>query len=112
MYTDNGFTKTGSGQRQIGKTQGKDTLFLAAYRGDVCTSVGSLYTNDGPPPNASDSSECLPASETGKYFHPTEMHGVTMQEGPDGNSPLRPTYWFWHDWACAGNVSGCPWVGA
>eukprot|EP01047_Picozoa_sp_COSAG01_P113229 COSAG01_NODE_41942_length_445_cov_1.338150_2_plen_84_part_01 len=34
-----------------------------------------------------------------------------MQEGPDGNSVANPTYWFWHDWACAGNVSGCPWVG-
>ena len=21
------------------------------------------------------------------------------------------TYWFWHPWACAGNRSGCPWVG-
>jgi alpha-L-fucosidase len=87
-----------------------DTL-ISAYRGDVCTSIGSLYTNDGPAPNASDSAECQPASETGKYFHPTEMHGVTMQEGPDGNTPIQPTYWFWHAWACAGNVSGCPWVG-
>lgn len=55
--------------------------------------------------------ECLPASEDGKYFHPTEMHGVTMQEGPDGNTATSPTYWFWHPWACAENVTGCPWVG-
>jgi hypothetical protein len=34
-----------------------------------------------------------------------------MQEGPDGNTAAVPTYWFWHPWACAGNVSGCPWVG-
>lgn len=39
------------------------------------------------------------------------MHGITIQEGPDGNSNAKPTYWFWHDWACAGNVSGCPWAG-
>jgi hypothetical protein len=39
------------------------------------------------------------------------MHGITMQEGPDGNSDSRPTYWFWHPWACASNISGCPWVG-
>ena len=52
-----------------------------------------------------------PFSETGKYFHPTEMHGITIQEGPDGNTDEKPTYWFWHPWACAGNVSGCPWVG-
>jgi len=23
-----------------------------------------------------------------------------------------PTYWFWHPWACAGNITGCPWIGA
>lgn len=27
-----------------------DTL-ISAYRGDVCTTIGSLYTNDGPEPN-------------------------------------------------------------
>jgi hypothetical protein len=40
-----------------------------------------------------------------------QLHGVTMQEGPDGNTPTMPTYWFWHPWACAGNKTGCPWVG-
>ena len=44
-------------------------------------------------------------------FHPTEMHGITIQEGPDGNTDAFPTYWFWHPWACATNISGCPWVG-
>ena len=35
-----------------------------------------------------------------------------MQEGPDGNSDALPTYRFWHPpWACAGNVSGYPWIG-
>ena len=29
----------------------------------------------------------------------------------DGNTAAQPTYWFWHPWACPGNVSGCPWVG-
>ena len=28
----------------------------------------------------------------GKYFHPTEEHGITMQEGPDGNTDSMPTY--------------------
>ena len=66
---------------------------ISAYRGDVCSSVGSLYTNDGPAPNSTNSSECSAPTEAGKYFHPTEMHGVTMQEGPDGNTADRPTYW-------------------
>jgi len=39
------------------------------------------------------------------------MHGITIQEGPDGNSDSMPTYWFWHPWACAGNKTGCPWIG-
>ena len=39
------------------------------------------------------------------------MHGITIQEGPDGNTDAMPTYWFWHPWACAGNKTGCPWVG-
>ena len=33
------------------------------------------------------------------------------QEGPDGNTDAAPTFWFWHPWACATNVTGCPWVG-
>ena len=39
------------------------------------------------------------------------MHGITSQMGPDGNTDSLPTFWFWHDWACAGNKTGCPWVG-
>jgi hypothetical protein len=35
----------------------------------------------------------------------------TVQEGPDGNTDAMPTYWFWHPWACAFNISGCPWIG-
>ena len=88
---------------------------ISSYRGDVCASAGgtTTYTNDGPPPNSTDPSNCLPNSKVGagKYFHPTEMHGITIQEGPDGNSDEQPTYWFWHPWACAKNVTGCPWIG-
>ena len=84
---------------------------ISPYRGDICISTGSLYTNKGPAPNSSDASECGAFSEAGKFFHPTEMHGITMQEGPDGNTDAMPTYWFWHPWACAENISGCPWVG-
>jgi alpha-L-fucosidase len=86
-----------------------------AQRGDVCASTGSLYSNNGPAPNSTNSSECDPPSEEGKYFHPNELHGVTMQEGPDGNTAAAPTYWFWHPWACPGNASVCQhrphWVG-
>ena len=84
---------------------------ISPSRGDVCNSIGSLYTNDGPAANGTNASTCSPPSETGQFFHPNELHGVTMQEGPDGNSDAVPTYWFWHPWACAGNVSGCPWAG-
>lgn len=85
---------------------------ISPYRGDVCATTGSLYTSDGPAPNSSsDVTNCAAPSETGAFFHPSEMHGITVQEGPDGNSDAVPTYWFWHPWACAGNVSGCPWVG-
>jgi hypothetical protein len=85
---------------------------ISSYRGDICSSTGSLYMNSGPPPNTTDSSTCKgPFSESGKYFHPTEMHGITIQEGPDGNTDEMPTYWFWHPWACAKNITGCPWVG-
>jgi len=65
----------------------------------------------GPAPNTTDTSSCGKFSETGEYFHPTEMHGITIQEGDDGNSDSVPTYWFWHPWACAHNKTGCPWVG-
>ena len=84
---------------------------ISAYRGDVCATTGSLYTRAGPVPNSSDTSNCAPPSEEGAYFHPSEMHGITIQEGRDGNTNEVPTYWFWHPWACAGNVTGCPWVG-
>lgn len=85
---------------------------ISPKRGDVCASTGSLYMNQGPAPNSSDPSRCEGRmSEDGAIFHPTEMHGITIQEGPDGNSDELPTYWFWHEWACAGNKSGCPWVG-
>ena len=67
---------------------------ISPYRGDVCISTGSLYTNNGPQPNSSDSSQCGKFSEKGKYFHPVEMHGITMQEGDDGNTDSTPTYWF------------------
>lgn len=92
------------------RTTSPDTL-ITAGRGDVCSSTGSLYSGNGPPPNSTDIGHCGKFSESGAYFHPTEMHGITMQEGPDGNTDSKPTYWFWHDWACAGNISGCPWVG-
>lgn len=87
------------------------STIISAYRGDVCASTGSLYTNSGPLPNSSDTAGCGAPSENGTHFHPTEMHGITMQEGPDGNSDSSPTYWFWHPWACAGNKTGCPWIG-
>eukprot|EP00035_Acanthoeca_spectabilis_P019488 m.426235 g.426235 ORF g.426235 m.426235 type:complete len:476 (-) comp16862_c0_seq31:140-1567(-) len=95
---------------QLIRTLSPQTL-ISPYRGDVCMSTGSLYTNSGPAPNSSDSSGCGAFSEEGKYFHPTEMHGITMQEGPDGNTDAQPTYWFWHPWACAKNITGCPWIG-
>ena len=85
---------------------------ISPYHGDICASTGSLYTSAAPEPNSTDPRGCTAtASEQGQYFHPSEMHGITMQEGPDGNTDSRPTYWFWHPWACAGNISGCPWVG-
>jgi len=87
------------------------STLISPYRGDICASIGTVYTNDGPPPNSTDTSGCAKPVEGGKYFHPTEMHGITMQEGPDGNADAMPTYWFWHPWACAKNVSGCPWEG-
>ena len=88
---------------------------ITPYRGDVCAADGgkTIYTNNGPAPNSTDTSLCQPllATGDGKYFHPTEEHRITIQEGPDGNTDEQPTYWFWHPWACAGNVTGCPWVG-
>jgi alpha-L-fucosidase len=84
---------------------------ISPYRGDVCAAIDTVYTNAGPAPNSTDTSACTRAGGDASFFHPTEMHGITAQMGKDGNSDEIPTYWFWHPWACAGNVSGCPWVG-
>ena len=60
---------------------------ISPYRGDICASIGTLYTSDGPVPNSTDGSACSKqASETGSTFYPTEMHGITAQMGPDGNT--------------------------
>ncbi len=64
---------------------------ISPYRGDVCSTTGSLYTRNAPAPNSSDASGCSPPSEDGAFFHPSEMHGITLQEGPDGNSDELPT---------------------
>lgn len=92
------------------RSQSPDTL-ISPYRGDVCTTIGSLYTGSGPAPNSTESGKCPKRSENGTNFYPNELHGITMQMGPDGNTGETPTYWFWHPWACAKNVTGCPWVG-
>merc|ERR1719428_2494273 len=86
---------------------------IGSHFGDICGSTLSLYTSFGPEPNSSETNNCRKDrySEAGTTFHPHEQHGITIQEGPDGNTNALPTYWFWHEWACAGNVSGCPWVG-
>ena len=86
------------------------STLISSYRGDVCASVGSLYTSSGPAPNSStDTSKCAKPEEGGAFFHPTEMHGITMQEGPDGNSDAVPTYWFWHPYV-SWSRSTDPWV--
>ena len=87
------------------------STLVSPYTGDICSTIDTLYTNAAPAPNSTDPRGCTPAVEGGEYFHPSEMHGITIQEGDDGNTDARPTYWFWHEWACAGNVTGCPWVG-
>eukprot|EP00040_Diaphanoeca_grandis_P031044 m.184931 g.184931 ORF g.184931 m.184931 type:complete len:360 (+) comp32212_c0_seq9:8-1087(+) len=84
---------------------------ISPYHGDVCATTESLYTRSAPQPNTTDSTGCTDPTETGDFFHPSEMHGITIQEGPDGNSDEAPTYWFWRPWACAKNITGCPWVG-
>ena len=71
------------------------STIISAYRGDVCATTGSLYTRNGPVPNSSDTSGCEAATEEGAYFQPSEMHGITIQEGRDGNTNELPTYWFW-----------------
>ena len=91
------------------------STMISPYRGDICEAHngGSLYTNDGPPPNSTDISKCVDQTEGAKYFHPTEEHGITIQEGFDGNTDAMPTYWFWHPWACADakDHPDCPWIG-
>jgi len=69
---------------------------ISSQRGDICNNVNALYTNQGPAANGTNSSMCTAYSETGGFFHPNELHGITMQEGPDGNTDAKPTYWFWH----------------
>eukprot|EP00756_Hemistasia_phaeocysticola_P045537 Hpha_TRINITY_DN19285_c0_g1::TRINITY_DN19285_c0_g1_i1::g.194424::m.194424/K01206/FUCA; alpha-L-fucosidase len=93
------------------RTTSPETL-ISPYRGDICASTGTLYTSSkSAVPNTTDTRACGARSEEGDTFYPTEMHGITIQEGPDGNQDIAPTYWFWHPWACAGNKTGCPWVG-
>lgn len=91
---DTNYTEYYDSVYRLVRSTSPDTL-ISPYRGDVCSSIGSLYTSGGPAPNSTNSSMCAPPSETGTYFHPTEMHGITMQEGPDGNTDAFPTYWFW-----------------
>jgi len=74
---------------QLVRSLSPSTL-ISPYRGDVCTTTGSLYSNSGPPPNTTTSASCGAFSEDGEYFHPNELHGITMQEGPDGNSDTLP----------------------
>ena len=58
---------------------------ISAYRGDVCGETVTVYTNDGPRPNSSDTSNCQTPNEKGKYFHPIEMHGYVWGHGWDGH---------------------------
>jgi hypothetical protein len=89
---------------------------LGPKKGDYCQSNGGRYTlyvnNNGPGANNGTNADyCTPPNATGETFSPLEAHGVTIQEGDDGNTDALPTYWFWHPWACAGNKTGCPWIG-
>ena len=85
-------------------------------QGDYCQSNGgryTLYANNNLPGanNGSNTDYCTFPNASGLNFSPLESHGVTIQEGDDGNTDALPTYWFWHPWACAGNKTGCPWIG-
>jgi alpha-L-fucosidase len=42
------------------------STLISSKRGDVCDNTASLYTNDGPAPNSTDSSQCTTASVTGQ----------------------------------------------
>ena len=41
---------------------------ITAYRGDVCAAQNgaTLYSNDGPPPNSTDTSGCQPPRKDGR----------------------------------------------
>ena len=57
---------------------------LGPKRGDYCQSNGggySLYVNDGPSPNSTDTGYCTFPNSSGLNFSPLESHGVTIQEG-------------------------------
>ena len=56
---------------------------ISPSHGDICATTETLYTQSAPRPNSSDPTGCAAADESGEYFHPTEMHGITMQQGPD-----------------------------
>jgi hypothetical protein len=51
-----------------------------------------FFCLQGPSPNSSDISGCGSPDAKGRFFYPTEMHGVTVQMGPDGNTDAMPTY--------------------
>ena len=46
-----------------------------------------------------------------QILSPAKLFAVIIARSFDGNTDAVPTYWFWHPWACAGNHSGCPWIG-
>jgi alpha-L-fucosidase len=54
------------------RTLSPSTL-ISPYRGDICSTTGSLYTANGPAPNSTDASECSSPSEAGKHFYPSEV---------------------------------------
>jgi hypothetical protein len=55
------------------RTLSPQTL-ISSYRGDVCANTGSLYTNDGPQPNGTNSSGCTLPSETGMCVDASSIH--------------------------------------
>lgn len=69
------------------------STLISPYRGDVCATTGTLYTSDGPLTNTTDTTACAKPSETGSHFYPSEMHGVTIQEGNDGNTGQARDPW-------------------
>lgn len=80
------------------RTVSPDTL-IGPKEGDYGESNGGgyrLYTNDGPPTITTNIGCCTFPNATGTHFIPLSSHGVTIQEGPDGNTEATPTFWFWH----------------